>query len=144
MPYICPTCKGSRVVDVAGFGEFGKWDKQPCPRCFGLENSAMTREKAEDLHWGTYGLEAIENNAIHGTPLPAIQQKRLGELEDDHLKRILTGGGGTSVDDEYRAAIILILKARIADREDEASGRNLIRRRDAVEATKARLNDEVV
>jgi hypothetical protein len=54
------------------------------------------------------------------------------------------GGAGASIDDEYRAAIILILKARKAERFIETSERNLIRRREAVEATKARSNDEVV
>ena len=156
MPDLCPICKGSKTVDVAPFGQFGKWDTQPCPRCLNLEdgdwpesserltNTAMTREYAEGLAWGTYGLEAAENNAIFGTPLPPIQQTELGKLEDDHLKRILMGGAGASIDDEYREAIIMILKARRGELFIETSARNSIRRRDAIAATKARLNDEVV
>ncbi len=108
-----------------------------CARC-----TVVTRDDArldaEALEWGTYGQEAAESHAIHGTPLPPLQHKTLGELEDDHLKRILMGGAGGSVDDEYTAAIILILKAREADAKEETDGRHQIRRRDAIEATKAR------
>ena len=123
MPYICKVC---------GWDEpFGK-GRDRCPNCDGA------REKAESLEWGTYGLDAAENHAIHGTPLPELQQKTLGELDDDHLKRILMGGAGASVDDEYKAAIILILKAREADEENDA--RHSIRRRDAIEATRAQVS----
>jgi hypothetical protein len=104
--------------------------------------TVMTRERAEDFEWGTYGLGAIEAKAIHGTALPPIQLKRLGDLDDDHLTRILIHliDKGAAVDDEYRCAIVIILKGREADEAD--SDRHSIRRRDAVEATKAQVSRE--
>ena len=95
----------------------------------------MTLESAKNLEWGTYGLGAVEDNAINGTPLPPMQMKRLGDLDDDHLKRILIG---LPQSEEYVAAIRMILKAREAEQKDEA--RQKIRRRDAIAHTKAQVS----
>lgn len=46
-------------------------------------------EQAKSLTWGTYGPGAVEAHETHGTPLPPLTFKPLGELDTDHLEAIL-------------------------------------------------------
>ena len=45
--------------------------------------------QAKSLTWGTYGPGAVEAHETHGTPLPSLTFKTLGELDTDHLEAIL-------------------------------------------------------
>jgi hypothetical protein len=87
-------------------------------------------EEALELLWGTYGKGGLAEHAAFGTPLPEMLVKRLGDLDTDHLEKILETQ--EQLEDHYREAINLILKTR-AEVNDE---RLKIRRRDAVEATR--------
>jgi hypothetical protein len=46
-------------------------------------------EQAKSLTWGTYGCGAVEEYEKHGTRLPPIVWKPLGDLDTDHLEAIL-------------------------------------------------------
>lgn len=70
----------------------------------------MTLEEAEDMLWGTYGKDAVENHYLFGRPLPPMRIKRLGDCGDEHLRAILFGQD--QISDEHRAAITMILRER--------------------------------
>ncbi len=97
---------------------------------------SMTLEEAKNLMWGTFGEGAIEDFEIEGTPLPPVQQVPLGDLADDHLKRIFCNQ--KHISDEYREAIRMILKERSGAWLEIEEQRPSIRRREAIEATKAK------
>jgi len=85
----------------------------------------MTLEEAKTLLWGTFGEEALE-----------YSEKRLGDLDDMYLKNIFCNQ--KHISDEYRKAIRLILKDRSGAWLEIEEQRPSIRRREAIEATKAK------
>ena len=91
-------------------------------------------KEALELLWGTYGDGGMAEHVAFGTPLPEILMKRLGDLETDHLEKILETQ--KQIEPHYREAINLILKSRAEKDEKRLS----IRRREAVEATKAQVS----
>lgn len=97
---------------------------------------SMTLEEAKNLMWGTFGEGAIEDYAIDGKPLPPMQKKRLGDMDDMHLKNIYCNQ--KHISDYYRKAIRLVLKDRSANWLLIEDQRSSIRRREAVAATKAK------
>ena len=98
----------------------------------------MKPEEAEALGWGTYGKGGLADHVTFGKALPELEKKCLVDLETEHLESILETQ--KQIGAQYVEAITLILKSR----EDADKSRLRIRRRDAIEATKARSNDEVV
>jgi len=70
----------------------------------------VTLNEAKYLMWGTYGKNAIEDNHFFGTPIPRLKWKCLGDLDDDHLKRIFSSQ--RQISEEYRDAITMILRDR--------------------------------
>ncbi len=98
----------------------------------------MKLEEAEALGWGTYGKGGLAEHVTFGTELREVEKKRLGDLETEHLEAILATQKQITV--QYVEAITLILESR----EDSDKSRLRIRRREAIEHTKARSNDEVV
>ncbi len=91
----------------------------------------MILEEAEALGWGTYGEGGLANHVTFGTALPELENRRLGDLETEHLVSILETQKQITV--QYVEAITLILESR----DDANIDRLKIRRRDAVEHTKA-------
>jgi len=97
----------------------------------------MTLEQAKALRWGTFGKGVMEDCMTKGTPLPERHTiKLLGELDDEHLKNIFCHQ--QQIGDEYREAIRMILKERSGDWLEREEQRPSIRRREAIEATKAK------
>lgn len=95
----------------------------------------MTLDEANDLLWGTYGKDAMENHYLFGKPLPPMRLKRLGDCGDDHLKSILFGQ--SQITDEYRDAIKMILRDRHSEPEPDTPNR----RADAIAATRAKVSE---
>jgi hypothetical protein len=97
----------------------------------------VTLEEAKALRWGTFGKGVVEECEISGTPLPVKPHiKPLGELDDEHLKNIFCHQ--KHISDEYREAIRMILKERSGAWLEIEEQRPFIRRREAIEATKAK------
>lgn len=97
----------------------------------------MTLEEAKALRWGTFGKGVVEECQIAGTPLPGEPHiALLGELDDEHLKNIFCYQ--KQITDEYREAIRMILKERSGAWLEIEEQRPSIRRREAIEATKAK------
>ena len=85
----------------------------------------MTLEEAMKLRWDSLG------------KFPSlVQQVPLGDLADDHLKKIFCNQ--KHISDKYREAIRMILKDRSGSWLKIEEQRPSIRRREAVEATKAK------
>jgi hypothetical protein len=102
-----------------------------------LKDWPISRTLDEDMLWGTYGKGGLAEHVTYGKALPEMKKIRLGDLETDHLEAILETQEQLR-GSHFEKVIKRILKAR-ADKDDE---RHSIRRRDAVEATKAQVSRE--
>jgi hypothetical protein len=91
----------------------------------------------EDMLWGTYGKGGLAEHVAYGTPLPDRKKIRLGDMETDHLESILETQ--TQLKGSHFEKVIKRVLKRRADKDEE---RHSIRRRDAVEATRAQVSTE--
>lgn len=81
-----------------------------------MSETETALELAKELTWGTYGPGAVEAYETHGTPLPPLTFKPLGECDTDHLEAILAHVTGHATrypsDDLLVIAVKLVLEDR--------------------------------
>ena len=81
-------------------------------------------EQAKALTWGSYGPGALEAHRDHGTPLPPLVEKTLGELDTDHLEAIIEHVESLRLESSCEALVICIRfiiedRAKVSTRDSE-------------------------
>lgn len=86
-----------------------------------MGNNLTSLDRALLVEWGTYGPGALEAFDKEGTPLPPIAYKKLGEMDTDHLGKLLIHLEGSGQEtDLMQIAVVLVLEDRNNNNRREA------------------------